>query len=43
MNLTRHLHRFAADCAPLISWALGLRHILESPALGVALMSGLSA
>jgi len=42
MNSKRLLHRFAADFAAVISWALGMRHILESPALGVALMSALS-
>ncbi len=43
MNLKRQLHRFAAHVAPAISWALGMRQIIESPALGVALISGLSA
>jgi hypothetical protein len=42
MNSKRHLHRFAADFAAVISCVLGMRHILESPALGVALMSALS-
>ncbi|MGA2776837.1 MAG: hypothetical protein ABSF94_04715 [Steroidobacteraceae bacterium] len=42
MNLTRHVHRFAADLVPVVGWALRLRHILTTPALGVALMGALS-
>jgi hypothetical protein len=41
MSITPHVHRLAARLAPLIGWALGLRPLWASPALGVALMGAL--
>jgi hypothetical protein len=43
MNLSRQLHRRAADISTLISWSTGLRHVFPVPALVVAVLSCLSA
>jgi len=43
MNLSRQLHRRAADLSVLISWGTGLRQVFPVPALVLTMLSALAA
>jgi hypothetical protein len=43
MNLSRQLHRRAADLSSLISWGAGMRQVFPVPALALTMLSCLTA